>query len=303
MISNRTKTALEQAIYADGRFFQAQSNGANAVELQKILDLISDKVCEAVGPEALVGHTAVIYEETAPIYSSNPIHWNIPDTLLAFMLYLRDDDFVLDVACGHGRDAVFMALKDKEIRKKFMSRLVDGQTTLERFGVPEDSFRVMGIDSSAQMIHSAKGLAMSSGLDVQNGGSDISFASLFVDMHHLYKLGSMKGVFEGVWSSAGLFMHTPRQLVEPALRGVAHALAQKGVFGVSYRNNSGVLSYHDLRYSETGEIKYFSRPSREEVIVSAERAGLSFIQEIYSDFTNKYEMKKDFFVTQFFRKK
>ena len=120
-------------------------------------------------------------------------------------------------------------------------------------------------------------------------------------MHDINPCGWFN-VFDGVWSSAALFMHTPKACVESALTAVHRAVRQGGIFGVSYVNNALGLSYDDLRYSRTGAIKYFSRPDPELIAMMAHFVGLELVETQYSDLEMAGAVKENFFITQFFRK-
>ena len=298
----KVKTQLEQALEANPDYSFAKSRGGTTSEIQEVLDNISTVICESLDPLALLAHNHIAYEDTALAYAYNPEHGNIPDALIDFMTQLGDSALVLDIGCGAGRDAVFMALQDIEIRKRFMRRMKDGKTALERFGVPTMSFYTLGIDASESMVQSTRTLARSCGLAPQNDTCRAEFSADTEDMHFLRASNVLGDVFSGAWSSAALFMHTPEPLIATALSGVAHVLMHGGIFGVSYSNNPEGTPYDNLRYSRTGEIKYFSRPSKELIAVTAADAGLLLLQEDYSDLEMGGEAKKDFFVTQLFKK-
>ncbi len=277
--------------------------GCSPPEIQGVLDRISDEVCASLPPDDIIAHTNVVYEETAQAYAGNSEHDNIPDALLTFMNYFTGDAHILDVGCGSGRDAVFMALQDAELRKEFMHRLKDGKTALERFGMPRGSFDVCGIDASISMLRAADALVARCGFTPNdNGFLPVEFRATQDDMHMLWESTHMARVFDGVWSSAALFMHTPEPFIRSALGGVAYVLGLQGIFAVSYAHNASGLPYNNLRYSRTGEIKYFSRPTKEQIVKSAADVGLVLIHESFSDLEMAGQVKKDFFVNQIFQK-
>ena len=306
----RQPTALELVLAGDAEFVRLKTANAPAGDIQKRLDEIATEVCQKAGADELTRHMWFVYEETAPTYAKNPEHGNVPDALLAFMNHVPEYrgkyvPHVLDLGCGTGRDAVFMALQDPEARKQFMGRMKDGKSALERFGLPQKSFHVEGIDASRAMMSHAACLAEKYGFDQAWYGSrdhllsSVRFAEC-IGMHHLR--ADRLRTFDGVWSSAALFMHTPKELIGLALDGVRRVLYGGGVFGVSYANNATNLPYDNLRYSRTGEIKYFSRPTPQMIVAAAALHGLDLFEEQYSDLEMAGEVKKDFFVTQFYRK-
>lgn len=293
-----SQTALEKTIAS---YIRVRDGGAFG-EIQSALNGIATAVCQEVGPDVLVEHMRIVYDKTANTYSTNPEHKYIPDALLTFMGCCPDNAHVLELGCGFGRDAVFMALRDKELRKEFMGRVKDGKTALERFGLPTKSFRVVGVDYATSMELAADRFAQAHGLSTDpNDFPDTVFLG-GIDMHALCAKFYWGKLFDGVWSSAALFMHTPQALISPALEGVAKVLRHGGIFGVSYANNSTSLPYDNLRYSRTGEVKYFSRPTAQEIMIAAEASGFVLCQEEYSDLEMGGATKKDFFVTQFFQR-
>lgn len=295
-------TRLEARLAADAEFSRLKASGAPAEAIQARLDEIAPRVCAAVGADALVEHMDVVYGKTANTYATHADHLYVPDALLLFTAYLEDGASVLDLGCGSGRDAVFLALRDAKVRERFMGRMKDGKSARERFGMPFKSFRVIGVDRSLGMIIEAGRLAFECGIGVaQNDQISLEFVP-GVDMHHLES--EHYPAFDGIWSSAALFMHTPEALIAPSINGVARALVNGGVFGVSYANNqSPDISYDNLRYSRTGEVKYFSRPTPWVISIHAEAAGLVLCEEVYDDLVMGNVTKKDFFVTQFFEKR
>lgn len=298
----RPATSLEAALLEDAEFVRLKTANAKAETIQERLDEIAAEVCASVGPDALVAHMRVVYDKTEDAYSANPEHKHVPDALLTFIGYCSDKDYVLDLGCGFGRDATFMALRDWELRQEFMGRMKNGKTAFERFGLPQASVRVVGVDHSKAMELTADQFAEAHGLNIDH--NDPPTDTIFiggVDMHRLTDPLWSK-LFDGVWSSTALFMHTPQTLVHPALMGVAKVLRHGGIFGVSYANNTAGLPYDNLRYSRTGEIKYFSRPIPREVTAIAESLGFVLSTEQFDDLEMAGKVQKDFFITQFFRK-
>lgn len=300
----REMTKLEERLFANVDYAFLRRVSGSPTGVQEVLDRISDTICDEVGPIDLLAHNRVVYEETALQYAQNSEHEHIPDALISFMNKLRNNDMVLDIGCGTGRDAVFMAISDRTLRKRFMGRMKDGKAAYERFGIPRKSFFALGIDASPEMVRSAIAFADAHGLTRRGSEAPrAEFLCEIADMHFLSTVETVAELFDGVWSSAALFMHTPQQCIEPALEGVAHVLRHGGVFGVSYSNNLAGASYNNLRYSRTGEIKYFSRPQSAQIAIAAESAGLHLIEESFSDLEMAGTLKKDFFISQLFRKK
>ena len=298
----RDKTRLEVKLNENMHYAFIRASVIPA-EIQKVLDRVGNRVCVDLDPLALIEHNRIVYEETAHQYTQNVEHGYIPDALLSFMKKLHNDDTVLDIGCGSGRDAVFMALRDRARRKRFMGRMLNGKTTYERFGVPSKSFFTLGIDASPSMIRSAIALAETNGFTYRGPEAPrAEFLCEIADMHMLSSVETAEALFDGVWSSAALFMHTPKEFIKPALEGVAHVLAENGIFGVSYVNVAPGTQYNNLRYSRTGEIKYFSRPQSAHIIAAASTVGLRLIEESFSDLDMAGKVKKAFFITQLFQK-
>jgi SAM-dependent methyltransferase len=305
MQNDRPRTRLEEELDRDTRLVCERLAHLDPLIIQRHLDEIGPAICDKVGPQALDDHNKVIYEETAHKYAGNPEHYCVPDQLLVFMEAIPDRSLVLDLGCGSGRDAVFMSLRDPETRAPHMQRMKYGIPAVERFGIPRKVFCVIGVDASQEMVKIASLHATLESVTPFDSPTTRgrAFASFMTgDIHKLEYHQHWRSLFDGVWSSAALFMHTPREFIAEALRGVFVVLKPGGVFGVSYANNAGDMPYHNLRYSRTGEIKYFSRPTPKEIKVAASHLGATILHEEYSDLTFDGTVKKDFFITQFFRK-
>jgi SAM-dependent methyltransferase len=302
----RERTELENALAENLDFAFVRGIGGSPEETQDVLDTIATDVCRSVGPRALVEHMRVVYGETAGVYAKNTEHLFVPDALLSFMnanFPTTEEPSILDLGCGFGRDAVFMSSRDVLLRKQFLGRTKDGKTAFERFGVPAQVFSVIGVDSSPLMAAEADQFALKHGLwsDKHVPAPDLLFLG-GIDMHDIDSCGWFR-VFDGIWSSAALFMHTPKECVGVALTAIHRALRQGGIFGVSYMNNASKLSYDNLRYSRTGAIKYFSRPEPELIAMMAHFTGLELVKTEYSDLEMAGKVQEHFFITQFFQKK
>lgn len=301
----RELTELEQALAENMDYAFVRATGGSPKEIQDVLDTIATDVCRRVGPHALIDHMRVVYDETAHAYAENTEHLSVPDALLSFMnadFPTKEEPSILDLGCGFGRDAVFMSLCDGELRKQFLGRTKDGKTALERFGVPTQTFSVIGVDVSLAMAAEADQFALKHGLwsGKHFPVPDLSFIG-GVDMHNIDPCGWFS-VFDGIWSSAALLLHAPRECVGVALTAISRALQSGGVFAVSYFNNASKLSYDNLRYSRTGRVKYFSRPDPELIAMMAHFAGLELEEAEYSDLEMNGVVQENFFITQFFRK-
>jgi len=291
----RNPTKLELALADDGEFVRLQTEGITP-KIQTYLDSIATRVCEHVGDRELVEHMAVIYDETSAVYASNPDHGSVPDHLIEFMNHFSPSESVLDIGCGYGRDALFMSILPDSQRAKMMQRKKGGATALEWYGLPSVRLQVTGIDQSQEMISYAWNWS-SEYLPMLGACADFER----YDMHFL-KSFHYENHYDGAWSSAALFMHTPPSLVLKALDGVHHILRRDGLFALSYANNATDESYHNLRYSRTREVKYFSRPTPGLIRSCAQDVGLELVSEDYSDLVMGSVVKPSFFVTQMYRK-
>jgi len=290
-------SVLESALFNDDQFASLMRSPAESAKaIQARLDMISPDICHKVGPAALTTQNWLVYTDTALGYLKNPEHGNVPDSLFTFMNYFPNGARILDIGCGTGRDAMFMGTRDAQMRKNFMKRLKAGKDQVTRFGIPKKSFHTIGLDRAGPMLSCATSIYGSFADDT--GTSSLLW--LEGDMHDLRT--DRLQFFDGAWSSAALFMHTPREYIAQSLCSVRDVLRNKGILGVSYINNPEGLPYDNLRYSRTGEIKYFSRPTATEIIAEAERQGFSLILHELSDLEMGGTVTKDFFITQFFQK-
>ena len=303
-MSNEKKTELEQALALNATYAFVRGVGGGREEIQSVLDRIGPEICKEVGAAFLVEHTRIVYERTAGMYAKDPKHKDISDGLISFMNYLSDGEQVLDLGCGPLlRDALFMSLPDEQFRSSYMGRIKDGRPMRMRISIPAQSFRVTAVDGSRSVVRHALATAMSATdiIEDRRVKEKMSIDILDGDMHDCASLGEQP--FDGVWSSAALFMHTPQELLRPALEHVASVIKSGGIFGVSYANNSAGLSYDNLRLSSTRAIKYFSRPTPTQIASLAESAGFLLREEQFDDFETGGVLKKNFFIVQFFQKR
>lgn len=206
---------------------------------------------------------------------------------------------VLDLGCGFGRDAFFMSCSDRNFRQKMMMRISNGRTTLEKYFIPAKSFRVIGIDGCPKMVRTA--------YEKRNdlmSKTHFDFSSLFVvhDIHYFEQAGLLP--FDGIWSCAALFTHTPRPLVGKVLSSIKKTLNDNGIFAVSYTQSFSKNTYNKLLLSRTGRIKYFSQPMASVIEDEAGNAGLKLIYQTQDDFNRENNLvAKNLFMTQFFQNK
>ncbi|MDX1608290.1 MAG: methyltransferase domain-containing protein, partial [Candidatus Spechtbacterales bacterium] len=185
---------------------------------QTALDEITPEVMEQLTPEDITEHTSSFYNENVDYYIKKSHSQGIIDELVNFMNSLSDGARVLDVGCGPGRDTLFMSIPDKEYRKTQMTREKNGKSMLERgIEVPSNSFRVVGIDRSLEMIEAATFAKIRA---AKEGFLEDMSKARFVlaDMH---TIRPWDGEFDAVWSCTALFTHTPRSLSEQSLQNVS----------------------------------------------------------------------------------
>lgn len=295
-------TKLENAVLAHPKY-QALGEDADKKEKQIILDEITEEVLTGLSANEICAHVQEVYDATVDEYIKNPHTKHIIDELIEFMDMLPEGARVYDVGCGTGRDAFFMYVTNQEFRKGLMNRERHGLKTSDIYSVPTKNLRVVGIDVSQKMIDHAQKWKR----DLVNQGfiPKDSWNPFFAkqDMHNFMDEPLSVAYVEGVWSCTALFTHTPRSLLFPAMESVAKALDLQGVFFTSYTSGRAEGRYNKLLLSSTGRIKYFSQPDPDEITEVAKMCGLKLEKQSFSDFEiNGKVIKKDLFVSQFFRK-
>ncbi len=277
----------------------------NRLVHQEALDRAApDIIGELPDREDLIRHVKEVYNDTVGEYTANSHNRDVTDDLLEFMYRLRENDFVLDLGCGSGRDALFMACPDDDFRRSLMQRLDGAKTsTLHKYRVPRHALSVIGIDNSGAML----GAATAQLRALKEGGKETHSAQFqFGDMHDLTFLQDGHGPatkFSGIWSCAALLTHTPRTLVETALKNVAGHLKPDGIFFTSYTSGKASGGYNKLLISSTGRIKYFSHPEPAAVESIAGSTGLRLIRESYDHYLVKGQVVVPrLFVSQLYEK-
>lgn len=292
-------TKLENTIhrFAYGPLLQ---DGVSQTEKQKVLDSITPIVLQHIEPIDLVQHANEIYDATADEYAKNPHTKDIIDELVHFMFMLPEGACVLDVGCGVGRDSLFMSAANEEFRKEYMGRIKDGMATREKMRIPSKTFMVTGIDNSLKMLELAR---EKSAVLIRKGLLTPEASPVFSceDMHNIDPTNF--GNYDGIWSCAALFTHTPYQLLALAMESMSKVLKPGGLFFTSYTNGIIDGQYDKLLASSTGRIKYFSQPNPEEIADLAKRCGMILKAQMFSDFEIRGKViKENLFVSQFFKK-
>jgi SAM-dependent methyltransferase len=293
------KTKLERVLESNPAYRLAR----NSVDVQKNIDAITEEVCAKLSPKDILAHTKAVYDTTALMYVAHEDHRMIIPELMDFMELpeLPHGSRILDLGCGPiARDTLFFANTSRAFRAVFMGRRKNGiPLSLERVPL-QRAYRVTAVDGSAVTLDMAEFNFVET-MKVLSVKGDIMFTPQF-ELADMHDLSSINGAYDGVWSCAALFTHTPRELIGPALCSVAQLLRDKGIFGVSYPCGKEGMSYDSLLASRTGRIKYFSRPTPECIINEAQSVGLTLLRQASGDLVRGGEIKKDFFVTQFFQK-
>lgn len=274
-------------------------------KLQERLDegTVTREILAELKAGDIADHMAAVYNATAKEYIANPQNKGIIEELVLFMHMLQGGDFVLDIGCGPGRDALFMACADETFREGQMQRQKNGKRVVDTFEVPTKALRVIGSDISMQMLqYAARALCI-----LARNNKTIDYIPMFLwDDMHKFRIGEVVGkeFFNGIWSCTSLFTHTAMDGAH-ILRTVAGLLKKDGIFFVSYTNGTADEHRYDrLLVSSTGHIKYFSQPNPKEIVRIADMAGLSLISETFSDFKRpNAPVKERLFVSQFYKKR
>lgn len=304
-----TMTKLERIIAKHlGAYFKKMP----AEELQARLDEKTDHIRASIGDnrDIVDAHMTAVYNAMAIEYNASPRKVDVIDELITFMNMISHGGLVLDIGCAGGRDSLFMASEDETFRVSLMRRVKDGKKTIEKFDVPEKSFRVIGIDNALSVLVYAQRRLM----NLSREGNAFSFPPLFwaCDMTELefllYEFADILEPcsFDGIWSCTTLFTHMSDDVsMEGALISTAGLLKKDGIFFTSYTNGTAEeKKRHKFLVSSTGHIKYFSQPNPRWIAQMADSEGLSLIAETYSDMERpNAPVKKRLFVSQFFRKR
>ena len=263
---------------------------------QSMIDENAVEILAHLRAEHIIDHMRAVYDDTAAIYAASVQHVHVRPELIRFVNELSDGDLVLDLGCGPGRDLWFMAVPNDEYRESLTKAKenADGK-------MPSIALRVVGVDASSVMCEIARG-------PVNGGEVSARYQPLIAqrDMHDS-EFGEFlrHAMFRGIWSNASFLTHTPESLVEPVFRSLVHALAPNGLLAMSYTQRTNPLApYDSLKLSSVGRIKYFSHPYALDIGQLARLYGL--VSEYHSahDYIDSRsgQVKKDLFVTQFFRK-
>jgi len=265
---------------------------------QEFLDTITEKVLRKLTPEKISSHVTKIYDATVSEYTKNQHNLYIVDELIEFMSLLPEKAMVLDIGCGPGRDVLFMSIPNKEFREGLMGRVKNGKTTREKYPIPESKFNVIGIDNSFKMISAAR-KRQSSLIEKGLLKSDNDERKLFNYFDVNWNIKHL-GEFDGIWSCAALFTHTPEEHLESTFNSISALIKENGLFLTTYTTGD---AYNKLLLSSTGRIKYFSHPTPDTISKMAKNYGLILEEEKFSDFENGKVVKKNLFVSQLFIKK
>lgn len=292
-------TNLEIAVFGNEKY-SSLSADASKQERQSMLDIITDEVIQRLTPEEISRHVQEVYNATIDEYAANSHNLHIVDELVEMMSLLPPNARVLDMGCGTGRDVLFMSVPDEKFREELMGRTRMGKTTREKFSVPVATFRVIGIDSSSEMLSVA--MKWRSSL-TEDGLLKHDEYPRFLERDITGNIDSI-GTFDGIWSCAALFTHTPKSCLVTTLNSISEIMKEGGLFLTTYTNGLAGGKYDKLLLSSTGRIKYFSHPNPNEISGIAKQCGLVLESEQFSDFeVGDKVLKKDLFVSQLFRKR
>lgn len=287
---------LSERVYANPRY----SDLTDPKEKQKVLDEITPEILAGLTAQQICDHTREVYDTTVQEYVNENHNQGIIFDLAVFMNTVPQGGRVLDVGCGVGRDALFMSCSDPEFRRELMNRTVNDKTVFDLCGyVPQRTFRVIAIDSSAEMLNFAR----SQETELSKKCQDMKRVTfMLADMHQLGRL-RFANKFDGIFCCTSLLTHTPAELVKPSIESLSGLLNPGGVLFISYTNGRATGIYDKLKLSQTGFIKYFSQPDPEVIEMLAERYSLKLERQTISDFEVGHVVKvKNLFVAQFFRK-
>jgi SAM-dependent methyltransferase len=288
------RTKIEDIVHNHLGWLILNDHNATKEDKQAFLDQICRGIVEQLSGDELCQCAVEAYNATVEQYLFNSHTITIIDDLIRFMDLLPERSFVLDVGCAYGRDTFFMTNDNYEFRRGLMHRKdSDGKRTSDKFPVPTRAFVGVGVDGSERMVEKANYLAQK---------TDLRYERMFkvMDIHReLHKLGML---FNGIWSCASLFTHTPHELLDPTLKMISNILRPDGIFFVSYTNGLVTGKYNKLVLSSTGQIKWFSQPDPNEIVEIAAQYGLTLIEESsFDDYTGP-DFQEDLFVSHFFQK-
>jgi len=286
-------TKLENAVFSNPKY-SALGSEASRSERQKVLDEITEEVLAQLSTQDILQHVHEIYDATVNEYASNPHTKHIIDELVEFMEMLPNGAPVLDLGCGTGRDTLFMSVKDRKFRELLMKN-----TTLDKFPVPTKTFRVTAIDNALEMLALARDRESAVRREGFMSGTYYPLFD-FEDMHNIDP--QHFGPFDGIWSCTALFTHTPKILLKPAMKSLVTVIKPDAVLFLSYTSDRVDGRYNKLLPSRTGRIKYFSQPDPNEITKIAKQHDLALVSESLSDYNDGKVIKKDLFVSQFFKK-
>lgn len=286
------QTKLENVIIET---FDLKNQKEIAELTQDQLNKKTEQIIKKLTPQDLIDHTREIYNRTIDRFKTDPhSQEGIVDELILFMNSLKENDLVLDLGCGVGRDTLFMTTTSLDIRKSLMQRMRNGKKTIEKYSPPEKTLKVVGLDSSEEMLRTTWSVI------VQNKSTIKNFPVFVLgDMHNPV----LKEKFHGIWSCTALLVHTPKELIEPTIKLWSDCLFIGGKFYLSYIDGRATGRYNKLLRSSSGNIKYFSQPDYVKIKKIAKKCGLKELLFRITDFEVKGRLiRKNFFVNHIFEK-
>lgn len=290
MVKSSDMTELESRLHTFLLKKRAFPNINFARDTQQLIDDLTPEFMTQIPQWMLTENNKKVYDDTAQEYAAAPQHKGVIEEALHFLDMIPSDGSVLDVGCGHGRDTYFFHSNHIIDRASLMQREYHGQRLINKYKVPTKVLRATGIDTSQKMIELAKSI----GNTQQKMG--------FCLESDLPKFRHIKSVFEenielewydGIWSCASLFTHTPFGELDDTMVFVSRRLKPGGTLFLSYTTRTQRAdSYHKLLLSSTGRIKYFSHQYIDDITELAAKHGL----KLHS------QNKQGLFASQFFTK-
>lgn len=267
---------------------------------QESIDKISDTLLKRVTNQDIINHNITTYNRSTQAYVTKESNQNVIPELSLFMKLLKQDELVLDLGSGHGRDTLYMV--DQTVRNN---------SNQEEINTPKHTLQVVPFEGSKEFLeltlnkvkeNLSKIPLMVQG-DFTKPGNGIPYYGDHKELISILTKGNLQPIFNGIWSCAAYLVHMPNERLNESIAQWSKTLVRDGIFAVSYiptkKDQSTVFL---ASRSAPGEIKVFSHYSSKRIDEAFSLADLTLIDMTSGDYNGHGHVMKDFFTNAFYKK-